>query len=77
MRRCNEEGWRPSTPGKRWEKKRVASRKKERSDSIPLSCWKSARVRTSESESFLRDPLAVPVGVEDPVGVVDLAEQNR
>ena len=30
-------------------------RKKERSDSTPLSCWKIARGRTSESESCLRD----------------------
>jgi len=28
------------TPGKRWEKKRVASRKKERSDSMALSWCK-------------------------------------
>jgi hypothetical protein len=26
---------------------------------------------------LLEGPVAVPVGVEDPVGVVDLAEQNR
>jgi hypothetical protein len=43
----------PATPGKRWEKKRWASRRKERSLSTPLSCWKRASARTSESERRL------------------------
>ena len=41
-----------------WEEvaeKRATSRKKEREDSTPRSCWKMARVMTSESESFLRE----------------------
>jgi hypothetical protein len=37
------------------EKPLSASRKKERSLSTPRSCWKSARVMTSESASCLRD----------------------
>jgi hypothetical protein len=40
---------------KRSEKKRAASLRKDRSLSTLRSCWKSARVMTSESESFLRD----------------------
>ncbi|PLS84839.1 MAG: hypothetical protein CYG60_15800 [Actinobacteria bacterium] len=54
-RRCNEEGCIPTTPGKRWAKKRWMSRRKDLSLSMPRSCCKSARVRTSESESFLSD----------------------
>src|SRR3712207_3359057 len=55
IRRCNEEGCNPTTPGNRCEKNLSASRKKERSLSTPRSCWKSAKVMTSESESRLRD----------------------
>jgi hypothetical protein len=58
-RRWNEQGWRPTIFGKRWPKKRATEdrsrKKKEREDSTPRSCWKMARVMTSESESFLRE----------------------
>src|SRR5215208_1307504 len=54
-RRCKEEGCILTTPGNRCQKNLCASRRKDRSLSMPLSCWKSARVRTSESESLLSD----------------------
>src|SRR5215208_1435286 len=40
-----------------------ASRRKDRSLSMPLSCWKSARVRTSESERLLSDSWLLPSGL--------------
>src|SRR5215210_3068043 len=52
-RRWKEEGARSTTPGNSSEKKREASLRKDRSLSRPRSCWKRARVRISESESFL------------------------
>src|SRR5215210_1869304 len=54
-RRWKEDGWKPTMPGNRCEKNRSQSLRKERSLSTPRSCCKSARARTSESESFLRD----------------------
>ena len=53
--RWNEEGCSPTIPGNKWEKNLWASRKKERSLSTPLSCYKSANVSTSESESRFMD----------------------
>src|SRR5215210_429579 len=78
IRRWKEEGCSPATPGNRCEKKRPASRTNERSDSIPLSCWKRARVMTSESESLLtlERAVAIPPRVEEAVGVVHEAEQH-
>jgi len=45
----------PSTAGNKCEKNLFASPKKERSLSTPLSCCKSASVKTSESESRFMD----------------------
>ncbi len=61
-RRCKEEGWSPTTPGNRCEKKRPASRRNERQDSTPRNCCKSARANTSESESRLSAPYPSPRG---------------
>src|SRR5215217_7668927 len=41
--------------GEQLREKRVQSRRKERSDSTPRSCWKSASVMTSESERRFMD----------------------
>jgi hypothetical protein len=45
----------PATPGKRWAKNLLASLRKDLSLSMPLSCWKRASARTSESESRLSE----------------------
>jgi hypothetical protein len=61
--RCSEEGVGPPTPGKRCAKKRSASRRNDRSLSTPRRCYKSANVRTSESESFLSDTYPSALGL--------------
>jgi hypothetical protein len=43
--RCNEEGARPTTPGKRWEKNLERSWRKERWLSMPRSCWNTYRLK--------------------------------
>src|SRR3954470_16417451 len=68
----------PTTPGKRWTKKRWVSRRKDRSLSTPLSCWKSANQRQDlRVRELLERLVALPPRVEVSVGVVHEAEQDR
>ena len=53
--RWNEEGCSPTTPGNRCEKNLSASRRNERSLSMPRNCPKRASAMTSESESLFMD----------------------
>jgi len=74
-RRCNEEGWRPTTPGNRCEKNLSVSLRNERSLDAPQLLQEREGDDLGVRES-LEGLVAVPLRVEEAVGVVYEAEQD-